>query len=227
MLIDLLESNSNCQLPCFWGITPGETRWDSAKDLFSQFDDAIYITGDSKDTFNAEIFIPTTETISIIKLIHIVVYVKENIVEQIKFLDFEWPLYRLSEFLTTHGKPTEVWIDSLRSNLGGPPPFTLFLFYPKKGFVAFYHVYEDESEYIGRAIKACINHSPTLYLWNPQERISFSEFGRLFNQGIVNNYYLLPLEEATGMDIEEFYELYKNADSPPCFETDRDLWPEP
>ena len=158
--------------------------------------------GDSRDTFTAEVFIPTTKMISPIELIHIVISVKENIVEQIKFLDFEWPSYRLSDFLTTHGKPTQVWFFTWKTNLGGPPPFTLFLFYPQKGVVAFYSAYEGESEYKGNKIQACIRHSSTLYLWNPREEISFSEFGEFFNNDIVTNKPLLPLEEATGMDIE-------------------------
>jgi hypothetical protein len=38
---------------------------------------------------------------------------------------------------------------------------------------------------------------------------------------------LLSLKEATGMEIETFYEKFKETDSIPCFETPRNRWPEP
>jgi len=38
---------------------------------------------------------------------------------------------------------------------------------------------------------------------------------------------IMPLEEATGMTVETFYETYRDPANDPCIETPRDLWPDP
>jgi hypothetical protein len=42
LVMDLLENNAGCQLPCWWGIWPGETTWDEAKYYLETFASKIY-----------------------------------------------------------------------------------------------------------------------------------------------------------------------------------------
>lgn len=35
---ELIATNGNCKLPCFWGIQPGETKWSDLLRLFEQID---------------------------------------------------------------------------------------------------------------------------------------------------------------------------------------------
>ena len=44
MVLDLLENNGGCLLPCWWGIVPGQTTWEEAHDLLMPITfDYIYI----------------------------------------------------------------------------------------------------------------------------------------------------------------------------------------
>lgn len=33
-VLELFETNAGCQLPCWWGIIPGETPWDVAQNFY-------------------------------------------------------------------------------------------------------------------------------------------------------------------------------------------------
>ena len=37
LLVDLLATNGGCELPCWWGITPGATSWQEAKHIFLSY----------------------------------------------------------------------------------------------------------------------------------------------------------------------------------------------
>jgi hypothetical protein len=37
MVLDLLKNNAGCELPCYWGITPGETTWQDALIYLASF----------------------------------------------------------------------------------------------------------------------------------------------------------------------------------------------
>jgi len=35
LVLNLLQDNGGCQLPCWWGFTPGETTWHTAQEFFA------------------------------------------------------------------------------------------------------------------------------------------------------------------------------------------------
>ncbi len=39
---DLLETNGNCEFPCWWGITPGVTLWEDAQSFLNLFNENLY-----------------------------------------------------------------------------------------------------------------------------------------------------------------------------------------
>ena len=227
-VINLFENNGGCKLPCWWGMTPGETSLDDSQKFFSQFDGNIYIT-DSKESYQHQYLnIPVSASLSPIKRIRMDIDGTNGIIEKMEIQEYDWPSYHLSQFLDQYGKPDGVWINSMKSYFGGLPPFNLTLYYPQKGIIAFFYSFEGESEYKGDIIKACIPHSPRLILWSPQKELSYQDiYKRLYGQDYEEYHISLPLDEATGMNIEQFYQSYKNADVSPCFKTNRELWPEP
>ena len=36
-IIEMLQTNAGCRLPCWWGITPGKTRWEEVHALLSPY----------------------------------------------------------------------------------------------------------------------------------------------------------------------------------------------
>lgn len=226
-VINLFENNGGCKLPCWWGMTPGETSLDDSQKFFSQFDGNLHTIGKNVLSQHQNITIPLPTVISWTKQITMNINGMNGVIEKIEIEGYDWPSYHLSQFLVQYGKPDEIWISSLYSNLGGPPPFELMLYYPQKGIFANFNSLENESEYGRGTIKACILHSPQLILWSPKKEISFQEILKIYYGGFEEYHPILPLDEATGMNIEQFYQSYKNSDVSPCFKTNRELWPEP
>ena len=77
----------------------------------------------------------------------------------------------------------------------------------------------------GNIIRNCLRDMnwPFLYLWSPEIEITFKDAEEQYlnpEEG-----YFLPLYDATGMTVAEFYENFKDPNTTACLETPLDLWP--
>jgi len=222
----LLENNGECDLPCWWGITPGITQWEDARSFLSQFIQIDDAEPDEQGFVPA--YIPISKDIAESGAIVQSLIVENGIVKEIQVYDFNWPTYALSAFLQKNGKPTEVWVHSYSSQFGAPPPFAVMLFYPEKGIYANFSASSDSSEYTGFSIHACMKSGPSLILWSPEEALPFEKFEKRHKLGYsLWDKPLASLEDATGMSVDVFYEVYKDPDREPCFKSPRYFWPEP
>lgn len=130
-IIGFLTNNTDCKLPCWLGITPGEVSLPQARHYLSQFADRI-VDADSGfgivtrvDGIPEEIASSYTSSNDdeIISLIHV----------QPGGTAINHQLYQL---FVDYGKPEEVVLDALPNSPAGTPWFYLVLFYPQKGFSA-------------------------------------------------------------------------------------------
>jgi hypothetical protein len=222
LVLDLLANNGGCRLPCFWGITPGVTTWEEAKAFFLQFDQEIW--------FNppfAEVDIPgEVGFYGDLNQVWIRFTLSGNQIISMVVHGLSDAPYSLQEFLTVYGEPEEVWIKTF-SKHEGPIPFGIVLLYPQSGYAA---VYGREAKYISDTVlRACLGDKAALYLWNPVDSkvTTLEEFGNLFDWFIDKSEPNLPLLVATGMDLDTFYQTYKDAAGVPCLETPAGLWPAP
>ena len=142
----LLETNNGCQLPCWWGITPGQTTWESAERFFNSFvTDIPYVSGSSVinyspriplpfEVFGVDYLLPTyTVRDGIVISINVDVYVLSAPVDPTP--SYLMP-YVLSAFLTSMGQPTEVWLFTYSYSYENHVPFSVVLFYRPQGVVA-------------------------------------------------------------------------------------------
>ena len=65
--------------------------------------------------------------------------------------------------------------------------------------------------------------SPSLNLWSPEtQNLSFQEAKKFIDT--TNLPEPKPLIEATGIDVETFYETFRNPETDVCLETPKNLW---
>jgi hypothetical protein len=228
----LLETNNGCQLPCWWGIVPGQTEWSIAEEFLHRFDRDTFEIPLNPDLTYYGVSVPLPFELSAGDNTELGILVQNGIVERIQtgvsigdtppgYLNH----YTLSSFLTTYGPPTEVWLSTYSSPPGGGPgstilPFVVVMFYPDQGIAA---LYDDLGEIVGDMVRGCPQAYPisTLELWTPNLGLTLEE---LVNSSASFNMEYLSLEEATGMDEATFYETFKNPDNTTCLETPASLW---
>lgn len=230
LINDLLVSNSGCKLPCWWGFTPGISMWNVAKQYFDPFtivDGPVFYETDNIQRIGYEIKFQSDEN-----QMAFGVGVDNNEI----ISDFGIPTetsiygYKLNQLLTSNGEPQEVWL--------APMPYTpgdswyyLVLYYPTQGIMARYggsatHTVKinNQGEATVTSLKICpIGVGPELWLSSPN-----SIEGVMGNSALGGEEFtdlLVPIEKATGLTVEEFYNQFKNGDSQTCFETSSDTWP--
>jgi hypothetical protein len=243
VVLGLLQNNGDCQLPCWWSLTPGEIDSQEAKSFLERFG-SLYISSIHNEKGGyVQLHIPknglivwprleyeinagehTVERFSI--LIEVVRKIEggyEVVYGDPLFTQFI-PLYSLPQILSTYGQPSEVLVRGVR----GWWEFDLLLSYAEAGFLVNYSApYEEEDGvYFGCPAKATIE----LWLWPPERNYSLSEaatmiYGERFGSAWLGSY--LPLEDATLLSPETFYETYQAPQNTSCLETPKELWPEP
>ena len=231
--LEMLQNNGGCQLPCWWGFTPGETSWQATRDFFTSLGKE---TGSVDGIQNYTVFFNRPGHYEsyqsyiggedgILEMIGIVASpaVGEDGLFTYDHPQFaeDWRTYMLPQMLEVYGSPSQVFLGT-----GGAPwsPFDLLLFYPEKGFLMQYSGVAEERE--GETWLVCPHLVElTLYLWSPDRSMNLEDI-----PGVIDVHADDPtwgpysLEEATGMSIEQFYETFVKSDNETCLEVPADLW---
>ncbi len=123
--IELIQTNGNCELPCFWGITPGETNWNETRVWLSELtkiydEDSFYTYGDGgypaySLTFTLNDSKPYRQftlipTVGEEKIQRIVVLIN-NTYSDSDFISDYWQRYSVREFFKDVGAPDKIFIN--------------------------------------------------------------------------------------------------------------------
>ncbi len=245
MVIDLLENNGGCLLPCWWGLTPGKTNKKGAQSLFeslatdsSSVDFYDTVGGASwlidKDGLLLDLivsFVHDRNLADVVESFSITMEVKRELSEGGFETVWENPLnerylqaYRLPLIMSTYGQPERILVSANK----GWKYFNLILDYSDRGFAVWYSAPLESSgdKYIG-----CMSKSFTrLYLWAPEFAYTWAEgvvgTGDLSEIASLNRDFR-PLEEVTLMTTEDFYIVFRNTNNRGCIETPKNIWPGP
>lgn len=204
---EMLATNGECELPCWWGITPGETSRQEAKNrlpyLNFWFDEKFggyYIR-----------FTLTTEK-DLTQSIKVRSYRFAD--DDSRFAE-DWQRYSLDQVLNRYGPPSRARIVlALPIDAGGPTDYTLYMFYDELGVSV---IYMGPATKKGEMLSTCFSfHNITLQLQPPESSTPLEQ--------AIDPYewdYAVPLDEATGMSMEEFYETFRQygacLEAPPTF----------
>ncbi len=229
---NLLESNRGCKLPCWWGIVPGQTRWDEAEQFFSTFATEI---GQGQEGFEQEddgyhhytnysmyYTIPGQPTDG-----RTLYDVRDGVIVFISVDSTGNEIsYQLHRLLSSYGQPQSVYILTYPNVPFDILPFRILVHYPDQGI---YAIYEYPAENDGTTISSCPNSSgPSLYLDSPNQPYEkyltpFEDSAKRL-MGVNEGDPLVNLQTATQMDVETFYETFKDPKTDMCLKTPANLW---
>jgi hypothetical protein len=148
-LRNLITRGNGCDLPCWWGIVPGKSRWNEVLQLVESLEAKVSGDPDDLGTLTPH---PTggfdLETIGVFN--RIVFYEKKGEVLAIRahsegqnnpdaFRDI-WSSYSPEMIVEKYGTPSEVWLYSEPEPRGSQTtvPYNIALQYSKLGFVIVY-----------------------------------------------------------------------------------------
>jgi hypothetical protein len=215
LVSDLLQSNGGCQLPCWWGFTPGETSWRTAYEFFNA---RGKVPAAAPSVYTPRIY---TVSFRVPEPLTQHYYVQEEIIEMIWSNPGDTPRYKLSQLLATYGQPANVWLKIPPSVPEGDEsilPFFLLLHYKNQGILVMYTGFTEEQK--GQMVICPGQVGGTLTLWASGRAMTLEEIARIGLTMAPNeapDY--LPLTEAVGMSIEAFYQAFtQGEDALPCLE---------
>lgn len=219
------KTNLGCQLPCWWGITPEETSWNTTYAFFETFP-ANFETMHQHIGYHVKITdLNNNEELSLTFFL-----TEKRIVESLNVPAF----YSLSDLLSNFGTPNQVWFYSGGvSAYSQPPSFSLALYYPDRGILFYYQdgVGEYQSDGKTLSIKVCAKHFasqvyPRLYLWNNQSSKTFEQI-KTYLFTVPEDWYFRPLEEVTNFEPISFTKAFSDPVNAQCIVSPSDIWPKP
>ena len=225
----LIDTNGNCELPCWWGLVPGKTTKEQVMSFFDQIDiNKIESLGqvernnpDGVEVLMEEIVItyhlPGGNGIGDLVLVfwdNVLVYIH---------VDEDTAIYRyqLESTLNKLGKPDEILLYVISRGPEKTKPYVFVLIYEKIRTVVAYGSDGFEAE---ENVEVCINNfeKPVLITWDDGFR--FLERVDQTFMGGGGEYKLQSLEGATNLSIDDFYEQFTDLDGSDCFETSIEFW---
>lgn len=229
-LMAYLRSQQNCALPCWWGITPGISRWDQVSEIYAQFADHILISHerDLNLAYFDLAFVYLTINIETGERISHRIEIREGIVTSLSGHTGSIDRLPFSTFLSTYGSPDEIRLGTWHpAREGGETTGVapIYLAYLSRGVITTYMLNTRvDSDYV----ELCLANAEQvgLVLWASDEYRPFSDLGKLRHSMIsmpLEVYYPL-LEDVAGISREEFIELAGNTETEGCFQTAREIW---
>jgi hypothetical protein len=223
LVTDLLKNNAGCQLPGWWGLTPGKTTWAEALQYLESFSYSYVVQGDPNDYLGAAFMIPFPKDMYPLNYRF---DFRNGILEDI-FNIYLYDLtksYNLVEILNTYGKPDDILISAYYEPRYSDYMTHLVIFYLKKGILLEY--YDSGGRLSGDKKQICPQKAtyPYLSLWSPALNMSL--------QDGVNRYVdtfnwpdYRTLEDSTGVSVETFYQTFKDVNNHTCIELNTADWP--
>lgn len=226
-LFNWLAGMDGCRLPCWAGITPGETSWAIAEQLIESisgvakvetFRDEICTFGECNEirwslnnpiVGNGYVYskLPKNKIHSI--------QIEVGTLELLKALD-------LKNILEQYGKPA-ILLFSTDPDQPGQKFLELILVYPERQFAIKYSKYAELS---GSKMVSCGKDSniDLIILNNKEQLMSLDSIASAVEtRNLYVDVWHKSVEEASGMTIAEFYETFKKAGAP-CITTPVEIW---
>ena len=210
-------------MPCWWGITPGVTSWEEARQFFATFATEI-IQGETTQinergiTYSETLYIPRYATGREPPSLAVggfrVIYGGISSI-QIGRLHIDYSI-QLDQMLEVYGPPTQIFMKTFSNAPEFPLPFTLVLFYEDQGIMA---IYDYDAERVGDVIRSCpMPVGTVLWLWSQIIEMDDGdiEFRAL---GPDPSKPLRLLEEVTDYTIDSFHQTFKDASNQTCIIT--------
>lgn len=248
VILDWLENNGDCRLPCIWRLEPGETTTEMRRDLLALFGqvqgDNFLISRRSEDRNPGAIGYAYQSDSSHYLFVHLDFYEEggrvkylslftdstENDIRMFDDADYKrlTRYYSLSQILTNYGQPSDIYLATWPYDpftKSDYEPFIIVLVYSELGFRV---EYVFEAEKLDDKIIGCpANSVLTITTWQPKADISLQEIASIgigyeFNKSSFK--YFKPIDEVTSMDIDKFYNSFIIQGEETCITTPAEIW---
>lgn len=222
-VLNMLTSNGGCELPCWWGITPGEATLPVLRDVFHGAFKNGFPRQDGTVLYEVNFDLPNSagqrdyyinlefvEQKGIIQAIEVSSQI--NAMTRPGNFARDWQHYSIDRVINRYGVPSRVQLQLIPPlEPQSLPAYALTLVYEENGFWIKYHGPATLSDSI---IRVCpvfteINYI-TMHLQSPELKQP------VFRPDLDG--YDRSLEEAVGMSLKAFYENFKDAGNPTCLE---------
>lgn len=243
-LLQLLNNNGECKLPCFWGMIPGKTETDSLRQFEAKFGDVEQQDFASSFLWNeksSSLYIQIVEN-----ALGTTFFLEHRGTPVIDYLYFHTQRayelgsneflklgeYELSTILARYGEPTQIMLGPWPIEPARPNqwlPFDLVLFYQDQGFLIEYVLDRqvDANFFIGCPQRVV---GLNVVTWDPNITRSIDDVVRQKTDlwGVSRNNlrsYFLTIRDAMGLTVQDFYEDYKTQQDMVCLKAPRIKWP--
>ena len=229
IVVELFSNNGGCDLPCWWGITPGKTTWQEARAILSKINTelGLFQIGDS-DVIKVQYALPIPDDYDPygLGLFEPFVWIKDYAVIAIGTntirikQDFDNSLPGL---LKSFGQPNEIWLSAHPEAPDNHPPYDIDLFYSERGIML---SSTGEASIIDDYIQICPQEfrlgksPPGIVLFPASNGVTYSELtDEIFNREVSHIFEFRLLREITdGFDEAEFYNVYTDPQTEVCIE---------
>ncbi len=229
-VLQALKTNGGCELPCWWGITPGKTTWEEMIRTFAKqgigFSEEGKLDLDltTKDNHRQEtIDVTFQKGHDFVQSINI----KTNYYDLLAQQEYseDWRNYTLDQVLTRYGVPTQVYLE-LRIGAADWTPgmtsdYSLWVEYADKGLALEYpgELVNDNQEY---HVCSMFGHVGGIEI---QLRVQDVQTPLVNLEPIVYFGFNGSLKKLTGMNRQAFYEMFRQNPPPGCLRvTDPSPW---
>jgi hypothetical protein len=216
---EMIQTNGGCELPCWWGIIPGESHWSDARRFLEpialEIDDNYPSFGQHMVIYPHPVFGST----------YTLFYVKDGIINLMDVIE----TIGIQSSLQRFGIPDEVWVFST-GNIQGHAEQDLALFYPSKGILIYFATSVNPGWTSTNVLQFCSEgfsdtsgHALSRFsLWSQGNFTTFNYFTPYLPKLEPPSRYAR-INEVSSLDEESFYDLFStNMDA--CFETANDIW---
>ncbi|MEW5872928.1 MAG: hypothetical protein AB1894_26955 [Chloroflexota bacterium] len=229
---NLLEINGGCELPCWLGMRAGKTN---LEDIFKKYELELDITPKKNSSTDYDLVL--SDDVHGLRVLQSV-YVEpafsagDDRITRFAANVIAWQRSSGSYYarvmrgflppsvLNKLGIPDQIWVEVYPYEpdlYTGKPYYELSLYYFEYGT---HIIYRGDLVDRGNRLLLCPSRGVAFSIvqWWPESRVSTET---LIEHPPVSG---IPLEQAAGIDITKFYELFKESDSQACLETPAEMW---
>jgi len=223
IIYDLFMDNGGCQLPCWWGITPGRTTWDDARIILEPLNlpEQAYLYHRINDF--ASFIVPVKEGMHPhLYQTSFTLLVENSIVQSLYFFDDNLAVVLDYEsFIIQMGVPDDMRVFTHSGENGEHVPATVAFFYPDAGVLV---EYQFPAVVDSEITRICMNFGdggrPFVWLWDGDLGWSYEDVDKIWDLPLEN----APLEEVTSTDVTTIYQKIISDKGDACLETPIDFW---
>ena len=231
-LLNLIETNGGCELPCFLGIQPGVSSWEDIRPVESPIyfresyfpkrkDERLYLYVPPRKTRYLDVTFWGSSTLIEYITVDALISLPNDPYDYVPaFAKAVYP-YALPNLLAQYGMPSRILMRAQgQIEPGAGTQAEVWLFYNDAGFMVQYFFLNVVTQ-DGEVLRTCPDYSHTvfirLYLQSPENKTPLE---KMFwdPKGYYFNTHLQPIEKITALSIEDFYQLFVAPTESACFE---------